>query len=82
MVHDEPTILSQLEGAHVTSIATGRHHSAAVVQTREGGTAFSWGCGASGKLGHGDSRDQYQPCRCSPIFGPQHSRQSTASSRF
>lgn len=63
VVHDEPAILTQLEGETVTCIGAGRHHSAAIVQTSGGGTAWTWGCGSAGKLGHGDGQDQARPTR-------------------
>ena len=35
----------------------------------EGGEVYSWGGGYSGKLGHGDEKDQYSPKRIDGLVG-------------
>ena len=54
----EPTLLAGLEGRHVVQISAGDAHS--LLLLREG-TALSFGCGYSGVLGHGDTKNVLAP---------------------
>ena len=49
---------SSLNMTKVVTIATGYSHSIAVTA---GGTVFTWGCGTSGRLGHGSDCDEFTP---------------------
>ena len=48
-----------LAGKSVQQIACGDKHSLALLQG--GRSVFSWGCGAGGRLGHGDEKDRDSP---------------------
>jgi alpha-tubulin suppressor-like RCC1 family protein len=48
-----------LAGKSVQQIACGDKHSLALLQG--GRSVFSWGCGAGGRLGHGDEKDRETP---------------------
>lgn len=52
-----PSLLNVLRDEFVTQIACGTQHVLAVTLT----TAFSWGSGAGGRLGHGDKKDRWRP---------------------
>jgi len=45
-----PRRLERLRGADVAAVAAGASHSAALTRS---GVLFTWGCGGSGRLGHG-----------------------------
>jgi alpha-tubulin suppressor-like RCC1 family protein len=44
--------------SNVVQVAGGPHHSVAL---QADGTAFTWGCGGYGRLGHVDQADIYSP---------------------
>lgn len=46
----EPRLVASLKDVKVTEVAAGAQHSLAVTST---GEVYSWGCGDSGRLGHG-----------------------------
>jgi alpha-tubulin suppressor-like RCC1 family protein len=48
-------------------ISTGTHHSLAIDHE---GRAYSWGCGFSGALGHGDEVSRTTPTLVSSLLGP------------
>ncbi len=57
-----PTSLQNLHGAPVTQLAAGKLASAAVLTT---GEVLTFGCGKSGKLGHGNAEQLSRPARVS-----------------
>jgi len=63
----EPRLVAALKGSQIVGIAAGADHSLAVTSS---GEVYSWGCGDSGRLGHGTppalklwgkSRDETKP---------------------
>ena len=48
-------------------VSCGSEHSVAV--TTDTGAAYSWGAGDSGKLGHGDFADRWEPCEIWALRG-------------
>jgi len=57
-VVDCPTEVIALRCEHVCAVAAGFAHSIALTRA---GRIYSWGCGASGRLGHGGDSDFRQP---------------------
>ena len=56
----EPEEVSGLAGLDVRNVQGGRAHAAAVLNT---GEVLTWGCGHSGKLGHGAAGSSPEPTR-------------------
>ena len=54
----EPRRIASFGARRVASVAAGADHSLALV---DGGSVYSFGSGASGKLGHGDAHFQWLP---------------------
>ena len=54
----EPVEIVSLRGVGVVAVSCGAAHSACVT---ESGSVFTWGCGLSGRLGHGDVHDSRLP---------------------
>lgn len=53
-----PMVNTKLRDICVTKIAAGERH---VLAVDNHGRLFSWGCGTSGRLGHGDFEDRFVP---------------------
>ncbi|XP_042876756.1 E3 ubiquitin-protein ligase HERC2-like isoform X6 [Penaeus japonicus] len=56
--YDRPRLIETLQGKGVVEIACGGAHSAAITAL---GELYTWGKGRYGRLGHGDSEDQFRP---------------------
>jgi alpha-tubulin suppressor-like RCC1 family protein len=56
-----PTAVLELHQEHVSGVAASKFTSAAVA----GGAVYTWGEGASGKLGHGSGESLTVPSRVS-----------------
>ena len=52
-----PSLLTSLRDEFVTQVSCGTQHVLAVSLTQ----VFSWGCGAGGRLGHGDMKERWKP---------------------
>ena len=63
----EPTEVEGLAGLGVRNVQGGRAHAAAVLDT---GEVLTWGCGHSGKLGHGAAGSSPDPTRYSLPLSP------------
>ena len=71
-----PTRLpSLLGGERAKSVAAGATHSLALAGN---GAVWSWGGGDSGRLGHGDEHDQWQPKKVEALAGQRVDAVSTA----
>jgi alpha-tubulin suppressor-like RCC1 family protein len=57
-----PTTLLDLHGVQATQLVAGKLSSAAVLAS---GEVWTWGCGKSGKLGHGSAASLRSPHRVS-----------------
>ena len=55
---DRPRVIEALRGRDVVGISCGGSHSAAITAA---GELYTWGKGRYGRLGHGDSEDQFKP---------------------
>ncbi|CBJ30727.1 conserved unknown protein [Ectocarpus siliculosus] len=55
-----PHVIRALAGLPVRSVVAGAAHALCVTLD---GKVFSWGCGQDGRLGHGDYKDRWEPCR-------------------
>ncbi|CAM9305770.1 unnamed protein product, partial [Ectocarpus sp. 13 AM-2016] len=55
-----PHVIHALAGLPVRSVVAGAAHALCVTLD---GKVFSWGCGQDGRLGHGDYKDRWEPCR-------------------
>ena len=53
-----PKKVEALTGQRVVAVSAGAYHSLAITAD---GAVWSWGWGASGRLGHGDEQNQWQP---------------------
>ena len=60
----QPTLVEALKGVKVRSVAAGEYHTCAVT---DDGALYTWGNGASGKLGHGDRQTQTIPMRVAAL---------------
>ena len=45
----------------IRAVACGSLHTLALGAAEQGGAVYSWGCGAHGRLGHGDDADVFTP---------------------
>ena len=63
---DRPRVIEGLRGKDVVDISCGGAHSAAITSS---GELFTWGKGRYGRLGHGDSDDQYKPKLVDALMG-------------
>ena len=70
----EPTEVEGLTGLAVRNVQGGRAHAAAVLET---GEVLTWGCGHSGKLGHGGGGSSPTPTRCSYLLASHLCSSST-----
>ncbi|KAK4294466.1 hypothetical protein Pmani_032901 [Petrolisthes manimaculis] len=64
--YDRPRLIETLQGKGVTEIACGGAHSAAITSS---GELYTWGKGRYGRLGHGDSEDQFCPKLVEALVG-------------
>ncbi|XP_071532835.1 E3 ubiquitin-protein ligase HERC2 isoform X2 [Panulirus ornatus] len=64
--HDRPRLVETLQGKGVVEIACGGAHSAAITSA---GELYTWGKGRYGRLGHGDSEDQFRPKLVEALVG-------------
>ena len=62
----EPTFLSVSESSRILDVSCGLDHT--LVLTEEG-YVYTFGSGAAGRLGHGDEKDQAEPCRVAQLGG-------------
>eukprot|EP00026_Physarum_polycephalum_P001542 Phypoly_transcript_01544.p1 GENE.Phypoly_transcript_01544~~Phypoly_transcript_01544.p1 ORF type:complete len:1030 (+),score=135.85 Phypoly_transcript_01544:65-3091(+) len=53
-----PTLVRALRGKHIVQIACGAHHT---IARSDKETIFSWGSGAAGQLGHGETGHETSP---------------------
>lgn len=60
-----PSIVNFPQKLPVRMISCGPEHSLALTDLK----VFSWGAGDSGKLGHGDFEDRWEPCEISALNG-------------
>lgn len=65
---DSPRKVESLKNCRITRVRCGFAYTAAI--TSKGGL-FSWGAGENGRLGVGDERDRFLPCR---VLLPAHSK--------
>ena len=70
-----PRPVAALASVRVRTVAAAEYHSLAI---SECGAAFSWGYGGLGRLGHGDTHDQYTPRE---ILLPRAARHGAPPSR-
>lgn len=63
---DRPRVVDSLRGKEVSDIACGGGHSACITVS---GELYTWGKGRYGRLGHGDSDDQYKPKLVEALLG-------------
>ena len=61
-----PKKIEALAGQRVVALSAGGHHSLALTAD---GAVWSWGYGASGKLGHGDTQSQPLPKKVEALAG-------------
>lgn len=80
-----PLLVDTLRNVNVCSVAAGFGSSYAI--TRDG-TLFTWGCGESGQLGHGDTSNQNTPKRVKALredfvvaLSPGHRESTVAVTR-
>ncbi|XP_042217246.1 E3 ubiquitin-protein ligase HERC2-like isoform X2 [Homarus americanus] len=64
--YDRPRLIETLQGKGVMEIACGGAHSAAITSS---GELYTWGKGRYGRLGHGDSEDQFRPKLVEALVG-------------
>ncbi|KAK8398901.1 hypothetical protein O3P69_004178 [Scylla paramamosain] len=64
--YDRPRLIETLQGKGVVEIACGGAHSAAITSS---GELYTWGKGRYGRLGHGDSEDQFRPKLVEALVG-------------
>lgn len=64
--YDRPRLIEALQGKGVIEIACGGAHSAAITSS---GELYTWGKGRYGRLGHGDSEDQFRPKLVEALVG-------------
>ena len=60
-----PCLVAGLARETVRQVAAGPNHSLALCNSG----VFSWGCGAGGRLGHGDMLDRHAPARIVALDG-------------
>lgn len=63
---EEPTLVQELQGKTVVSIACGSTYSAAITTQ---GELYTWGRGNYGRLGHGSSDDHSVPTLVTALKG-------------
>lgn len=63
---EEPTLVQELQGKTVVSIACGSTYSAAITNQ---GELYTWGRGNYGRLGHGSSDDHSVPTLVTALKG-------------
>lgn len=61
-----PKLVLPIHSVRVTQLCAGGDHSVAVA---EGGVVYSWGRGANGRLGHGDSTNRSVPTVVKALAG-------------
>lgn len=54
----QPKRIDSLRGINIVQVAAGDAHTLAL---SDGGMLYSWGCGSSGQLGHGNEMDSLRP---------------------
>lgn len=62
----KPSHVTSLQGIPCQQVATGNAYTLAVTRA---GEVYSWGCGDSGQLGHGDSQDEFRPRKSEQFYG-------------
>ena len=60
-----PAIVEAMRGKQVVQVSAGGYHNLVLT---ESGEVFSWGYGAFGRLGHGDTEDQTLPKLIVPVL--------------
>ncbi|RDX76602.1 Ultraviolet-B receptor UVR8, partial [Mucuna pruriens] len=82
-----PTKVEYLDGINIKMAALGSEHSVAI---SDGGEAFSWGMGVSGRLGHGHessilgffkSYSEYTPRLIKDLEGIKHSKEMSNATK-
>ena len=68
---NRPKLIDGLLMVDVATVSCGSSH---VVATTADGSAFSWGCGEDGRLGHGDEEGLYVFLVCLLILDPGFTR--------
>ena len=61
-----PKKIEALAGRHTIAVSAGQDHSLAITAD---GSAWSWGFGGIGRLGHGDGQDQLLPKKIEALAG-------------
>ena len=62
----QPTKIEAFAGRRVVAVSAGLEHSLALTAD---GEVWSWGRGFSGRLGHGDQQNQWQPKKVEALAG-------------
>ena len=70
-----PCLVAGLARETVRAVTAGPNHSLALCNSG----VFSWGCGAGGRLGHGDMLDRHAPTRVEAFDGAASPRIATCS---
>ncbi|XP_056632300.1 E3 ubiquitin-protein ligase HERC2 isoform X1 [Diorhabda sublineata] len=66
LAYEIPKLVEALQGYEIIDVACGGAHSAAITSS---GRLYTWGKGRYGRLGHGDSEDQFKPKLVEALLG-------------